>query len=130
MPLSYRFSKRRNPSKPEEIQHIMQAVSTGTVDLDQISYEISNECSLTDTDVQFVLHALAKKMMFHLGEGKIVDLEYLGRFKVGMKGKAQPSKELLRVKGIQKFHLNFQPAIKIKKWLKNGVHIKKEPSKK
>ena len=37
MPLQYRFSKRRNPLNTDEIQHIMQAVSTGTVNLDQIA---------------------------------------------------------------------------------------------
>ena len=130
MPLKYRFSKRRNPLNTNEIQHIMQAVSTGTVDLEQISYEISNECSLSAVDVQFVLMALAPKMLFHLGDGKIVDLEHLGKFKVGMKGKAQPSQDLLRKNGIQKFHLNFQPSLKIKRWLKKGLEIRKEPPKK
>lgn len=130
MPLRYRFSKRRNPLDTEEIQHIMQAVSTGTVDLDQISYEISHECSLSAVDVKFVLMALAPKMLYHLGEGKIVDLEHLGKFKVGMKCKSQPSQDLLRVKNIQKFHLNFQPSVAIKRWLKKGVSIKKEPPRK
>lgn len=45
MAIRYRLTKRRNPLNTDEIQHIMQAVSTGTVDLEQISYEISNECS-------------------------------------------------------------------------------------
>jgi predicted histone-like DNA-binding protein len=130
MPLKYRFTKRRNPLNTNEIQHIMQAVSTGTVDLDQIAYEIANECTLNEVDVKFVLMALAPKMMFHLEDGKIVDLDYLGKFKIGMKGKAQPSPELLRVKGIQKFHLNFQPSVQIKRWLKKGIEIRKEPPKK
>ena len=129
MPIRYRFSKRRNPMNTDEIQHIMQAVSTGTVDLEQISYEISNECSLSAVDVKFVLMALAPKMLFHLEDGKIVDLEHLGKFKVGVKGKAQPSQDLLRVKGIEKFHLNFQPSIAIKRWLKKGLKIRKEQPK-
>jgi hypothetical protein len=74
--------------------------------------------------------ALAPKMLFHLEDGKIVDLEHLGKFKIGIKGKAQPSQELLRVKGIQKFHLNFQPSVQIKRWLKKGVEIRKESPKK
>lgn len=129
MAIRYRFSKRRNPLNTDEIQHIMQAVSTGTVDLEQISYEISNECSLSAVDVKFVLMALAPKMLFHLEEGKIVDLEHLGKFKVGIKGKAQASQNLLRVSGIQKFHLNFQPSIAIKRWLKNGLKIRKEQAR-
>ena len=130
MALRYRFSTRKNPLNTNETQHIMQAVSTGTVDLDQIAYEIGNESALSAVDVKFVLMALAPKMMFHLKEGKIVDLEHLGKFKIGMKGKAQPSQELLRKSGIQKFHLNFQPSVEIKRWLKKGISIKKEAPKK
>lgn len=130
MAIRYRLTKRRNPLNTDEIQHIMQAVSTGTVDLEQISYEISNECSLSAVDVKFVLMALAPKMLFHLEEGKIVDLEHLGKFKIGIKGKAQASQDLLRVSGIQKFHLNFQPSVAIKRWLKNGLKIRKEQAMK
>lgn len=84
---------------------------------------------LSAVDVKFVLMALAPKMLFHLEEGKIVDLEHLGKFKVGIKGKAQASQNLLRVSGIQKFHLNFQPSIAIKRWLKNGLKIRKEQAR-
>jgi predicted histone-like DNA-binding protein len=90
MPLRYRITKRtNNMSAEKETKFIMQAVNTGTVDLDRISYEISNECTLSEVDVKAVLIALGAKLQQHLAEGKIVDLDYLGKFKIGFKGVAQ-----------------------------------------
>ena len=110
--------KKNNPLYTNEIQHILQAVSTGTVDLETIAYEISNECTLSPIDVHAVLMALGTKIQMHLGDGKIVDLDHLGKYKIGSKCKSEPAANLLSEKSIEKFYLNFQPSIKIKHWLK------------
>lgn len=131
MAIRYRIVKRINSlTKNKEPQYIMQAVNTGTVDLEQISYEIANECTLTEVDVQAVLIALGSKIQFHLSEGKIVDLAHLGKYKIGFKGIAQEDASKLRVYSIKKFHLNFQPSLKMKHWLKKGVKVFKEEKKK
>jgi hypothetical protein len=44
----------------------MQAVTTGTLDLETISDVISAECSLHSVGVQAVLIALGKKLDFYL----------------------------------------------------------------
>lgn len=127
MAIRYRIVKRINSlTKNKEPQFIMQAVNTGTIDLEQISYEIANECTLTEVDVQAVLIALGSKMQFHLSEGKIVDLGHLGKYKIGFKGTAQEDAKELRVNDIQKFHLNFQPSLKMKHWLKKEITVYKE----
>ena len=46
MSLRYRITKRNNTIKNNTEQYILQAVNTGTIDLDNISRLISNECSL------------------------------------------------------------------------------------
>jgi predicted histone-like DNA-binding protein len=130
MALRYRISKRVNSlTKDKEPHYILQAVNTGTVNLDRISYEISQECTLSEVDVQAVLIALGSKLQFHLSEGKIVDLDNLGKFKVGFKGTAQEDATKLTPKGIHKFHINFQPSLKLKRWLKTGVKVYKEEKK-
>ncbi|MFB9271513.1 HU family DNA-binding protein [Lutibacter litoralis] len=50
---------------------MMQVVSTGVVNLDQISYQISKECTLSKVDVKMVLYALGEKSQFHLEGEKI-----------------------------------------------------------
>lgn len=113
-------------SAEKETKFIMQAVNTGTVDLERISYEISNECTLSQVDVVAVLMALGAKLQEHLDEGKIVDLEQLGKFKVGFKGNAESDSSKLSPKKIQKYYLNYQPSLKMKHWLKKGVKVYKE----
>ena len=76
MPIRYRITKRSNTfANNKAPQYIMQAVNTGVVTLDDISWQIGNECGLSDLDVKFVLQALGPKLQFHLNEGKIVDLK-------------------------------------------------------
>ena len=108
----------------------MQAVSTGTIDLERLSYEISNECTLSKVDVKAVLFALGEKLEFHLKEGKTIDIENIGKFKIGFKCKAaDEAAALTPIKSILKYHLNFQPSVHIKRWLKIGVETYKEGSR-
>ena len=131
MAIRYRITKRSNTitSKNKE-QFIMQAVNTGTVSINQISKEISKECSLGEIDVKFVLMALGPKLKQHLEDGKIVDLDNIGKFKVGFKCKADEDPQKLTPKrNILKYHLNFQPCIEIKRWLKSRIVTYKEGSR-
>ena len=107
MPIRYRITKRSNTiANNKEPQYIMQAVSTGVVDLDQISRQISNECTLSVVDIKMVLYALGEKLQFHLEDGKMVDLENIGKFKVGFKCTADPDASKLTPKrNIQKYIL-------------------------
>lgn len=131
MPIRYRITKRSNTiANNKAPQYIMQAVNTGVVDLDELSYQISHECTLSIVDVKMVLFALGEKLQFHLEDGKIVDLENIGKFKVGFKCKAEEeAKNLTPKRSIQKYHLNFQPSVKLKRWLKKGIKTYKEGSR-
>jgi len=131
MPIRYRITKRSNTiANNKAPQYIMQAVNTGVVDLDELSYQISHECTLSIVDVKMVLFALGEKLQFHLEDGKIVDLENIGKFKVGFKCKAEEeANSLTPKKNIQKYHLNFQPSVKLKRWLKKGIKTYKEGSR-
>jgi predicted histone-like DNA-binding protein len=128
MALRYRITKRKNNIGNKENGYILQAVNTGTIDLDRLSEYISNECTLHSVDVKAVLMALGKKLDFYLKDGKIVDLGDVGKFKMGFKGTAAESPELLSVKkNIQKFHINYQPSLKLKRQLKGHIDVYKEP---
>jgi predicted histone-like DNA-binding protein len=131
MAIRYRITKRSNTiANNKKEQFIMQAVSTGAVDVETISKEISSECSLSIVDVKAVLIALGMKLQFHLEEGKIVDLENIGKFKIGFQCKAEDNASSLTPKrNIKKYHLNYQPSIAIKRCLKNGITTYKEGSR-
>jgi len=131
MAIRYRITKRCNTiANNKKEQFIMQAVNTGTVDVNTISKEISSECSLSVVDVKAVLIALGIKMQFHIEEGKIVDLEDIGKFKIGFKCKADDNaKNLTPKRSIKKYHLNYQPSLTIKHRLKSGIKTYKEGSR-
>ena len=127
MSLRYRITKRNNSIKNNEAQYILQAVNTGTVDLEYIAKLISNESSLNEVDVRAVLIALGMKLEFFLTDGKIVDLGEMGRFKMGFSGVASNTEKGLTPKrNIKKYHVNYQPSRKMKRVLKAGVDTYKE----
>lgn len=129
MAIHYRISKRKNNiSETSEVNYILQSVSTGEVDIDQLCYEISSETTLSEADIRAVLIALGGKLKEHLGNGKTVSLENIGRFKIGFKSVGKPDQSLLNAKEVSKFHINYQPTIKLKRWLNSGLELVKEKS--
>jgi len=126
MAIYYRISKRRdNLSDPPAINYMLQAVSTGEIDIDRLSYEISSESTLSEVDVRAVIDALGIKLQQHLAQGKTVSLANIGRFKIGFKSEGKTNPSQLRPKDVSKFHINYQPSAKLKRWLKRGFELKK-----
>ncbi|WP_339886357.1 DNA-binding protein [Polaribacter vadi] len=127
MSLRYRITKRNNSINNNKEQYILQAVNTGTVDLEYIAKLISNESSLHEVDVRAVLIALGMKLEFFLTDGKIVDLGEMERFKMGFSGVASNTEnDLTPKRNIKKYHVNYQPSRKMKRLLKAGVKTYKE----
>lgn len=127
MALKYRITKRTNTIQNKKEQFIMQAIHTGIVDADTMSRAISNECTLHEADIKAVLVALGKKLDFYLSDGKVVDLEFIGKFKIGFQCKAVDEAETLSpTKHIKKFHINYQPSKKLKQALRVGYKVRKE----
>lgn len=130
MTIQYRIVKRTNNiSEIPTDQYIMQAVHTGIISHEQLVYEVSNQCTLHQADIEAVLVALVNQMEFHLKEGRVVEINRLGRYKIGFQGVAKSDPKLLSPKDIRKFYINYQPTPRTKKWLKNGLAIAKEPKK-
>lgn len=130
MAIRYRITKRTNSIQNKNDQYIMQAIATDVVDLEMLSSAISNECSLHKVDVQSVLMALGIKLESYLQQGRSVDLGDVGKFKIGFKCKAESDPKLLSpVRSIKKYHINYQPSLKLKRVLKKGITTYKEGSK-
>lgn len=127
MALPYVISHRKNSLHPnKESQYFLKLVQNNLVDLDHICKEIEKESTLTAPDIYAVAVALQNKIMEHLANGNSVNLDFLGRFSMGAKAKACTDKELVTAKSIVKFHINYQPSAKTKKWLKQDFVLKKK----
>ena len=127
MALQYRITKRSNSIKNNSELYIMQAIHTGKMDTDELSEIISSESSLSEVDIKAVLLSLGKKMQLYLQQGRVIELDAIGTFKMSFQCTAadEPSK-LKSPQSIKKFHINYQPSKKMKRLLKNGVPVLKE----
>lgn len=126
MAISYIISHRKNSiSADKNSQYFIKLVQNNTIGIDQICKEIEKESSLSASDIYATVIALQNKMMQHLENGHAVDLEFLGKFSLAAKTKAQPYVEEVSAKDIQKLHINFLPSGKVKHWLKQNFKLKK-----
>ena len=78
-----------------------RAAADQVVDIKQISKDIEEKCTLTESDVRGVIIELLKQMKKHLCNGHRVWLEDFGSFKVGLR--TSPA----NIKGVR---VNFLPA--------------------
>lgn len=129
MAINYRVIKRKNNMDGGKDVYILHAIKTGEVDLEQLAYEITNQSTLSEADVWAVLVALGNQLKYHLGEGRTVNMENIGRFNVGFRCPAKENPEDLKASEIKDFHINYQPSRKLKDWLKSGLTLRKERKK-
>lgn len=130
MAISYTILERKNYLSNNQNNHyFLKIVQNDVVNIDQLSKEIEKETSLSEVDVHAVLIALQGKIMKHLEEGNVVNLDNLGKFSIAAKTIAHENKEDVSVKDVQKFGINFMPSLKIKRWLKKDFKLRKIETK-
>lgn len=127
MAIPYIMSKRTNSidAKKSSI-YFLKIIENNVIDINRLSKEIEKETSLSEVDVHAVLIALQGKIMQHLEEGNVINLENLGKFSIAAKTIAHEKKEDVSVKDVQKFGINFMPSLKLKHWLKKDFKLKKK----
>lgn len=77
--------QRVNPQdKAAPKKYYVSTTGTGEVDLETMSVNISEKCTLTEPDVLAVLSALTTEMTTQLMEGKIVRFGSFGSFQLGI----------------------------------------------
>lgn len=121
MALQYRITKGKNKIQEGNELYIMQTIHTGNIDTEELSEINSSESNLSEADIKAVLHSIGKNIPFYLQQGKVINLDFIGKFKMGFQCEAadDPSK-LKSPKSIKKFQINYQLTAKMKRSLKNG----------
>lgn len=102
-----------------------QAVSTGTVDLERLAYLVSNQSTVREADCYAVLLSLLHNILDELEQGKIVKLDKLGAFQVGVRSEGVATVEELTTNVVKKAHINFRPEKRMREMLQNvnyGFH--------
>jgi predicted histone-like DNA-binding protein len=112
--------QRPNPKDlTAERKYYVSAQNSGEVSLEEMSENISDRCTLTETDVLAALSALQREMTRNMMAGKIVRFGTFGSFQLtlnssGVENIADTSQN--QVKGVR---VRFRPGTRIQENLRN-----------
>lgn len=107
-----------NPlDRTAEKKYYVQAVSTGEVDLERLAYLVSNQSSVNEGDCYNVILSLVHNIADELKQGKIVRLDRLGAFQIGVQSQGIEAEEEVGGHLVNKTRLNFRPSKRMKNML-------------
>lgn len=112
--------ERPNPQdRTAANKYYAQAVSTGTTDLERLAYLVSNQSTVREADCYAVLLSLLHNISDELEQGRIVKLDKLGSFQIGVRSEGVVSEEQISPSAIKKAHINFRPDKRLRNMLSN-----------
>ena len=112
--------RRPNPQdRTAENKFYAQVVSKGNTDLERLAYLVSNQSTVREADCYAVLLSLLHNIMDELKQGRIVKLDKLGSFQIGVRSEGTSSLEELTVNAVKKVHVNFRPDARMREMLEN-----------
>ena len=101
-----------------------QAVSDGSVDLNDLAEIIATQCTVSKADCYAVLIALESNIIRELKNGRIIRLGELGNFQVSISSEGSLSLEEVSVSSVKKARINFRPGKSLRSMLKTLVYKK------
>jgi len=112
--ISLKKIQRTNPQDKEAPKKFYLSTSgSGEVDLETMSMNISERCTLTEPDVLAVLSALTSEMTTQLMEGKIVRFGSFGSFQLGISSKGVASETETSRNQVKGIRVKFRPGRRI-----------------
>ncbi|MDX1828364.1 MAG: DNA-binding protein [Lutibacter sp.] len=111
---------RANPldaaAQPKFYAH---AIADGTADLERLAYLVSNHSTVRESDCYAVLKALQFFIIDELNQGRIVKLDNIGSFQIGVRSNGMELADEVSGNTVRSAHLNFRPAKPLRKMLAN-----------
>ncbi|MFZ4456665.1 MAG: HU family DNA-binding protein [Bacteroidales bacterium] len=112
--------QRPNPQQPTEPHKFyVTTESRGDIALEEMSYLISEKCTLTETDVLAALNALMIEMTTHLMNGKIVRFGTFGTFQLALNSSGVATADECSRHQVTRARVKFRPGRRIEKSLNN-----------
>lgn len=96
-----------------------QAVATGKTDLERLAYLVSNQSTVREGDCYAVILSLVHNIMDELKQGRIVKLDKLGSFQIGVSSEGVATIEEVGSNLVKDVRVNFRPDQR----LKNGINM-------
>lgn len=112
--------QRPNPlDKQAPRKYYVSAQSAGEITLEEMSEQISEKCTLTETDVLAALNALMREMTTNLMAGKIVRFGTFGSFQLGLSSSGVLTEGEASRNQVVGARVKFRPGKRIEKSLRN-----------
>ncbi|MBS4039756.1 MAG: HU family DNA-binding protein [Flavobacteriales bacterium] len=119
MPVKFTTVSKKNPqdlTAPEK--YYANAIGDGEVGIEKLAKLISQNCTVTEADCLAVLASLERQMMNQLEDGRIVRLEKIGTFQIGISSKGLETQDEVTSSAITKTRLRFRPSKTLRTFLK------------
>jgi predicted histone-like DNA-binding protein len=109
MSVKFKIKKLVNPTSEKNGYYYPRAVITDAMDLDAVAEKIQDNSSMRKSDVKAVIEELISVVKEAIQDGKKVQLDGFGSFRLGLRSTAVPSVADFTQNAIKGFHVIFQP---------------------
>ena len=114
------ISKSNPQDRVAANKYYAQVVATGKTDLERLAYLVSNQSTVREGDCYAVILSLLHNIVDELKQGRIVKLDKLGSFQIGVNSDGVTTSEEVSVNIANNVHINFRPD----KRMKDSLNIK------
>ena len=134
MAINYAVMKTRNPKGIEGTDYFHgRAVKTSDYDFEDLAGDVQMSTTMTEADVLGVLRAMKGYIVKALLAGRVVVLNDIGRFQIGIKGKcysrnAMSADDFSPASMITGHRIVFRPEAKLKSAIAGGLTLKRVAS--
>ena len=134
MAINYAVMKTRNPKGIEGTDYFHgRAVKTSDYDFEDLAGDVQMSTTMTEADVLGVLRAMKGYIVKALLAGRVVVLNDIGRFQIGIKGKcysrdAMNADDFSPAAKITGHRIVFRPEAKLKSAIAGGLTLKRVAS--
>lgn len=111
--------ERRNPSNLDlPAKFYAKAVTHDVIGIDEMCEMISDQCTVSESDILAVLNSLDKNIMRQIKKGNLVQLGRVGSFQLSLNSAGSDSAEEVTAENVLRKRILFRPSTRMKKELK------------
>lgn len=116
--ISLNIIERPNPQdRTAENKFYAQVVATGKTDLERLAYLVSNQSTVREADCYAVILSLLHNIVDELKQGRIVKLDKLGSFQLGIQSEGVHTAEEVNASVVKNLRIKFRPDQRMKNQL-------------
>ncbi|MFC4267506.1 HU family DNA-binding protein [Polaribacter marinivivus] len=116
--ISLNIIERPNPQdRTAENKFYAQVVATGKTDLERLAYLVSNQSTVREADCYAVILSLLHNIVDELKQGRIVKLDKLGAFQLGIQSEGVATAEEVTASVVKNLRIKFRPDQRMKNQL-------------